>query len=357
VRERERLRPAQRASATAATVLAGGVARPRATKPEPLAALLRDPGAPGTAFRTDSSASCVRHSGSRHPDKIAPKRSTGCAPTPLTGYPLGGPGALLRDCSNSSGPVSAREPCVNLLEESVFQSHLLPWFSWAREGHRRAGPLGSPCAISWRATTGIITLGLRYAVAIILPIVGTFFLVFAVPGGQRVPAAAGAAGGPGLQADGSQRPRRDPDSCWASAATPWPPSSPAPWKPSGERLICTILLALAIPCSAQLGVITRACSRAAAPPWRSGRAWCSVIMLLTGWLAARLLPGAQPMFYMELPPLRLPALHATCWSRPTRGWSGISARSCPCSSWPACSSGWARSPISFQLHGAGDRSR
>jgi ferrous iron transport protein B len=72
-----------------------------------------------------------------------------------------------------------------------------------------------------------------------------------------------------------------------------------------ERIICTILLALAIPCSAQLGVILGLLSG-------SGTAlaiWAGVvlaIMLLTGFLTARLLPGDQPMFYMELPPLRLP---------------------------------------------------
>jgi ferrous iron transport protein B len=30
------------------------------------------------------------------------------------------------------------------------------------------------------------------------------------------------------------------------------------------------------------------------------------IFLLVGWLAAQLMPGEQPAFYMELPPLRLP---------------------------------------------------
>ena len=39
--------------------------------------------------------------------------------------------------------------------------------------------------------------------------------------------------------------------------------------------------------------------------------WAGVvlaIMLLTGYLSAKLLPGEQPMFYMELPPLRLPVI-------------------------------------------------
>src|SRR5450759_3624793 len=72
-----------------------------------------------------------------------------------------------------------------------------------------------------------------------------------------------------------------------------------------ERLICTILLALAIPCSAQLGVILGllAGHGSALAMWAGV---ITAIMLLVGYLAAKLLPGEPPMFYMELPPLRLP---------------------------------------------------
>jgi len=74
-----------------------------------------------------------------------------------------------------------------------------------------------------------------------------------------------------------------------------------------ERLIATFLLALAVPCSAQIGVIL---GLLAAHP--AGLAvWGGVVLgvfLLSGLLAARVLPGERPMFYMELPPLRLPRL-------------------------------------------------
>ncbi|HHY92685.1 MAG TPA: ferrous iron transporter B, partial [Firmicutes bacterium] len=74
-----------------------------------------------------------------------------------------------------------------------------------------------------------------------------------------------------------------------------------------ERIIATLLLALAIPCSAQLGVIL---SLLAAYP-RALLVWVlflGLVFLLVGYLTAQLLPGEGPSFYMEVPPLRLPQL-------------------------------------------------
>jgi ferrous iron transport protein B len=74
-----------------------------------------------------------------------------------------------------------------------------------------------------------------------------------------------------------------------------------------ERVIATLLLALAIPCSAQLGVILALLSKApgALAVWSI---FLLLIFLLIGFLAARLMPGETPMFYMELPPMRMPQM-------------------------------------------------
>jgi ferrous iron transport protein B len=74
-----------------------------------------------------------------------------------------------------------------------------------------------------------------------------------------------------------------------------------------ERVLSTLLLALAIPCSAQLGVML---GLLAGHPLLLG-AWIGLvggIFLLVGYLAAQVIPGERPTFYMELPPLRLPTL-------------------------------------------------
>lgn len=74
-----------------------------------------------------------------------------------------------------------------------------------------------------------------------------------------------------------------------------------------ERIIATVLLTLAIPCSAQLGVIMALLSQApgALLVWS---VCLLLIFLVVGFLSAKVMPGETPMFYMELPPMRLPQL-------------------------------------------------
>jgi len=73
-----------------------------------------------------------------------------------------------------------------------------------------------------------------------------------------------------------------------------------------ERLIVTFLLALAIPCSAQLAVIFSMLAgvRPAAALWFAGT--LTLVLFLVGWLTARVIPGSGSDFLLELPPLRLP---------------------------------------------------
>ena len=153
---------------------------------------------------------------------------------------------------------------------------------------------------------GIITLGLRYAVAIILPIVATFFLAFS------------------LLEDSGYLPRLAllVDRLFKKIGLNGRAVIPITLgfgcdtmatlvsrtlETKRERVIATLLLALAIPCSAQLGVIMALLS---ANPASLG-IWAGfviLVFLLVGYLAAQLMPGEKPAFYMELPPLRLPKL-------------------------------------------------
>jgi ferrous iron transport protein B len=75
-----------------------------------------------------------------------------------------------------------------------------------------------------------------------------------------------------------------------------------------ERLIAILLLGLAIPCSAQLGVILAMLS---AFSWIAMVIWLISILgslFLVGYLASKLVPGERSRFLMELPPIRLPQL-------------------------------------------------
>ncbi len=153
---------------------------------------------------------------------------------------------------------------------------------------------------------GVVTLGLRYAIAIVLPLVGAFFLMFALLEDSgylprlallvdRIFKRIGLSGRAvipivlGLGCD-----------TMATLVT-------RVLQTRRERIIATFLLALAIPCSAQLGVILGLLS--ARPVGLA--IWGGVIagvFLLSGFLAAKLLPGEAARFYLEIPPMRWPSL-------------------------------------------------
>jgi len=96
---------------------------------------------------------------------------------------------------------------VDFLEGELFEKLFNPWITTLLTGW-----------IPWWwlqellvGEYGIITLGLRYAVGIILPIVTTFFNLLFDSGGCRLPAPSGVAGGSGLQVVRSVGPFGDSD--------------------------------------------------------------------------------------------------------------------------------------------------
>ncbi|MDA8235924.1 MAG: ferrous iron transporter B [Clostridia bacterium] len=153
---------------------------------------------------------------------------------------------------------------------------------------------------------GIITLGIRYAIAIILPIVGTFFIAFSIIEDSgylprlallvdRVFKAIGLNGRAVI-------PMTLGFGCDTMATM-----VTRTLETKRERIIATLLLALAIPCSAQLGVILALLSGKplALAAWVS---FLTLVFLFIGFLTAKLMPGDKPIFYMEVPPLRMPTI-------------------------------------------------
>lgn len=152
---------------------------------------------------------------------------------------------------------------------------------------------------------GLITVALTYAIAIILPITTTFFIAFAVledsgylprlaimsnrifnlmglNGKAVLPMVLGL--GCGTMAVMTSRileTRRD-------------------------RVITTFLLALAIPCSAQLGVIL---GMLGALSFKATLIWVGCILLTllaAGYLASKVVRGEKTDFFLEIPPIRKP---------------------------------------------------
>ncbi|HUK81535.1 MAG TPA: ferrous iron transporter B [Verrucomicrobiae bacterium] len=154
---------------------------------------------------------------------------------------------------------------------------------------------------------GVVTMALSYALAIVLPIVTTFFLVFSLLEDSgylprlavmlnrvfRTMGLNGKAVLPmvlGLGCD-----------TMATMTT-------RILETRKERVVTTLLLALSVPCSAQLGVLMAMMASVSAG---AAAVWVLLnvaIMIAIGWLAARLLGGPSSDFILELPPMRWPQL-------------------------------------------------
>jgi len=153
---------------------------------------------------------------------------------------------------------------------------------------------------------GIFTMALTYAIGIILPITSTFFIAF------------------GFLEDSGYLPRLAVVSDRAFRVLGLNGKAILPMilglgcgtmatmstrilETKREKIIATFLIALAIPCSAQLGVVfgmLGPLSIKAVLWWSS----CIILVLmLTGYLASKFVPGEKPDFFIELPPLRMPS--------------------------------------------------
>ncbi len=191
---------------------------------------------------------------------------------------------------------------VDLMEKGLFHGYLNPWatalFSYLPWSFGRDLFVGE---------YGLITMGLSYGLAIVLPIVLTFFTAFALLEDSgylprlavmsdrvfRLMGLNGKAVLPmvlGLGCD-----------TMATLTTRILPTRK-------ERLLATLLLALGVPCSAQLGVILAMLAVVPAPAAAVWAAAVAGVMIGVGWLAARVLPGERGDFVVELPPMRLPQL-------------------------------------------------
>jgi ferrous iron transport protein B len=219
---------------------------------------------------------------------------------PLTGLPIL---ALVLYVVYLFVGVFGAQTLVGLVEHRLFGQVINPaataladrFLPWAAARDFLVGPYG------------LVTMGLTYAIAIVLPVVATFFLVFgwledsgyiprlAVFSDRifRVMGLNGKAVLPmvlGLGCD--------------TMATMTTRILGTP----KERLIAVLLLALGIPCSAQLATILGILGGISF--WALLTLFSVVVvqMFVVGFLAARVLPGERSDFIMELPPLRLPTM-------------------------------------------------
>ena len=192
---------------------------------------------------------------------------------------------------------------VDLLEEGLFRGVInpvverlitahIPWV-WLRD--LLVGPYG------------MISMALTYSIAIVLPVVGTFFIFF------------------GLLEDSGYLPRL---AVMVNRVFRWMGLNGKAVLPMvlglgcdtmatlttrilpsrKERVLVTLLLALGVPCSAQLGVILAILGSIS---FLGTLLWLGVVsgvLLAVGWAASKVLPGRGSDFILEVPPLRRPSL-------------------------------------------------
>ncbi|MBI3761136.1 MAG: ferrous iron transport protein B [Chloroflexi bacterium] len=154
---------------------------------------------------------------------------------------------------------------------------------------------------------GLITMALSYGIAIVLPIVFTFFLAFSLlEDSGYLPRLAVMANRP-FKAMGLNGKAVLPMVLGLGCDT-MATLTTRILETRKERVQVTLLLALGVPCSAQLGVLL---GMMAFLSWQAVLVWLGVVVATlfgVGWLAARLLPGRSSDFILELPPIRLPQL-------------------------------------------------
>jgi len=190
---------------------------------------------------------------------------------------------------------------VDLLQKSFFEGWVVPsltaildrFVPWALLRDFLVGPYG------------MISMGLSYAVAIVLPIVGTFFLGF------------------GILEDSGYLPRLavmvdrlfKKIGCNGKAVLPMilglgcdtmATLTTRILETRRERLIVTLLLALGVPCSAQLGVILGMLSDVGPVATITWVGLMVGVILAVGFLASKIIPGESSDFILEIPPIRWP---------------------------------------------------
>jgi ferrous iron transport protein B len=196
--------------------------------------------------------------------------------------------------------VFGAQTLVELIEEGLFGAWINPaavaltsYLPWA------------PLRDFFVGEFGLVTMGLTYALAIVLPVVSTFFLIFGfledtgyIPRlaifCDRIFRAMGLNGkavlpmvlGLGCDTMATMTTR--------ILGTP------------KERLIAIVLLALGVPCSAQLATILGILGGISFLALATLFTVVVLQLVVVGWLAAQILPGERSEFIMELPPIRLP---------------------------------------------------
>lgn len=192
---------------------------------------------------------------------------------------------------------------VNLIENKLFGGIIIPPLSRWLDGAVSV-PLVRDLLVG---EYGLVSMGLTYSIAIVLPIVTTFFVAF------------------GILEDSGYLPRLSVIADRVMRRMGLNGKAVLPMvlglgcdtmatlttrilESKKERTIATLLLALGVPCSAQLGVIMAMAAGSSIACVATVFGVVTLQLFLVGSLSNRLIKGRTTDFIVEIPPLRVPQL-------------------------------------------------
>ena len=192
---------------------------------------------------------------------------------------------------------------VGWMEETLFGKYINPWIISGAERVLTADWLFD----FFVGEFGLWTMGMTYALALILPIVATFFFAF------------------GFLEDSGYLPRLAVLTNRIFKAMGLNGTAVVPMvlglgcvtmatmttrilSSKRDRLLVILLLSLGVPCSAQLGVVMGMLGGISLTAMILWAGVVAGVLVVVGWLAARFVPGDRSVFIAELPPMRRPPL-------------------------------------------------
>ncbi|RJP68732.1 MAG: ferrous iron transport protein B [Candidatus Abyssobacteria bacterium SURF_17] len=192
--------------------------------------------------------------------------------------------------------------CVNFIEESIFGHYINPAVVWLVS--YLPIPLLRDLLVG---KFGLITMGLTYSIAIVLPIVGFFFLAFGILEDTGYLPRLTIMANKGFKVLGMNGKAVLPIVLGLGCVT-MATLTTRILDTKKERIMATFLLALSIPCSAQLGVILGILGKLSLSAFVIFVLVILSQLLVVGFLAGKLVPGRASDFIIEIPPFRLPQL-------------------------------------------------
>jgi ferrous iron transport protein B len=188
---------------------------------------------------------------------------------------------------------------VGVLEDVVFGAYLVPWMQAViPHGFFYDLLIGQ---------YGLVSMGLAYSIAIVLPVVGTFFIAFGLLEDSGYLPRLAILSDRVLRTMGLNGKAILPMVLGLGCDTMATMTTRILNTPK-ERLIATLLLALGIPCSAQLGVILGLAAGFSAKATLAVLGTVAAQLVLVGYFSAKLIRGQRGDFIFEIPPIRVPVL-------------------------------------------------